>query len=140
LAAEVHFIDVNVPMYAAGGPHPLRTPCIDVLQAVVQGDIEAVTDAEAHQEIYYRYMSLRRLDLAKAVSDRFMTIVPTILPIGKAEIRLLADLADAYPALQARDLIHLAAMRTQGLTRIITTDTGFATVPDIIRIAPGQAG
>jgi len=48
------FIDTNIPMYAAGTPHPLRDPCQAIIRAVAEGKLEAVTDAEVLQEIRYR--------------------------------------------------------------------------------------
>lgn len=34
------FIDTAVIMYAAGGDHPLREPCRDMLRAVVDGRLD----------------------------------------------------------------------------------------------------
>jgi predicted nucleic acid-binding protein len=130
------FIDSNVPMYAVGGPHALREPCQRLLQQIVAGDLAAVTDAEVHQEIYYRYLSLRLREQACLVSDHFREIVPTVLPIGLAEIRQMPALVAAYPRLQARDLIHLAVMQAHRLTRIVTADRGFDEVAGIQRLAP----
>jgi predicted nucleic acid-binding protein len=134
LAVERIFIDANVPMYAAGADHPLRDPCIRLLRQVVTGDMAAVTDAEVHQEIYYRYLSLRLREQACLVSERFREVVVDVLPIGLAEIRRMPTLVEAYPHLQARDLIHLAVMQVHGLTRIASADRGFDGVAGIQRL------
>ena len=52
------FIDVNIPMYAAGTPHPLREPSQRVIMAIAIGRLDAVTDAEVLQEILYRYLHI----------------------------------------------------------------------------------
>ena len=40
------FIDVNIPMYAAGTVHPLKEPSQRVVMAIATGYLDAVTDAE----------------------------------------------------------------------------------------------
>jgi len=52
------FIDVNIPMYAGGSPHPLREPSQQVILAIVAAQLDAVTDAEIFQEILYRYLHI----------------------------------------------------------------------------------
>jgi hypothetical protein len=43
------FIDVNIPMYAAGAKHILREPCRKIMKAIASGEVDAVTDAEIFQ-------------------------------------------------------------------------------------------
>ena len=33
----VYFIDANVPMYAAGADHPLKGPCLAILDQIARG-------------------------------------------------------------------------------------------------------
>lgn len=40
------FLDANVPMYVAGGPHPLKEPARRILEAVATGRLDAWTDAD----------------------------------------------------------------------------------------------
>jgi predicted nucleic acid-binding protein len=63
------FIDSNIPMYVAGGPHPHREPSRGLLAAVQRNEIEACTSTEVLQEILYRYSALSRYDLAREVYD-----------------------------------------------------------------------
>jgi predicted nucleic acid-binding protein len=65
------------------------------------------------------------------IEDRIAAILPQDA-IGAAQ------LADAYPTLDARDLIHLAVMRRLGVPLIISADTGFDRVPEVERLAPGR--
>lgn len=60
MAEERYFLDVNIVMYAAGVEHPLKAPCMAVLQMVVNGQIDIVIDAEIIQETLHRYGSLQR--------------------------------------------------------------------------------
>lgn len=49
------FIDVNIPMYAAGTAHPYRESCAKIMAAVATGEIEGLIDTEIIQEILHRY-------------------------------------------------------------------------------------
>ncbi|MFQ6094256.1 MAG: type II toxin-antitoxin system VapC family toxin [bacterium] len=53
-------VDSNVIMYAAGVEHPRKAACVEFLQGVAEGRIEAAVDAEVLQEILHRYRALNR--------------------------------------------------------------------------------
>lgn len=131
-----YFVDANVPMYAAGAPHPYREPCQRILLHLTGGGVAAVTDSEVHQEILHRYISLGRAVQAVEVSEDFEQAVPRIIDIGIAEIREARLLVPRYGHLAARDLIHLAVLRLHGIPTIVTADMGFDRIPDIVRLDP----
>ena len=58
--ADPIFLDANIPMYAAGQPHPLKQPCLDVLALVALYPDAFCTDAEVFQEILHRYRAQGR--------------------------------------------------------------------------------
>ena len=122
-------------MYAVGGDHPLKEPCLSLLRRVAMDDPQAVTDSEAHQEIYSRYMSLRQHPFAEQTSRYFLQVGPNVLPVTRIEIQRLPALLQAYPHLQARDLIHLAVMLSHGIREIATSDRGFDRVKEVKRLA-----
>ena len=131
------FIDVNVPMYAGGTPHPLREPCRQVILAIAEGRIDAVTDSEVMQEILYRYLHIGEREKGYAVFDNFHQLMTRrILPIDELDVHLARRLAEQYPALSPRDLIHLAVMIRYELPEIISADTGFDAVTQVRRIDP----
>lgn len=84
-------------MYAAGKDHPLRTACQIALSRIAEGKIQAVTDAEVHQEILHRYISLRPAAQAGRLSRYFQEIVPSILPVTIADVSRARQLS-AIPA------------------------------------------
>jgi len=53
-----------------------------------------------------------------------------------ADIHLVRKLAERYPGLGARDLVHVSVMLDNGLTRILSTDRHFDQVDEIERIDP----
>ncbi len=131
------FIDVNIPMYAAGALHPLREPSQRVIMAIATGQLDAVTDAEIFQEILYRYLHIGEREKGFRVFDHFYRImVGRILPIEDADVQQARALAERYPALSARDAIHLAVMRRHQVRDIITADTGFDAIEEVRRLDP----
>ena len=83
------FVDSNVPMYVAGGAHPLREPALRFMERVRAGELEACTSAEVLQEILHRYAGLGRRDLAGRVYALFVQLCPIVLPVTLALIVLL---------------------------------------------------
>lgn len=133
------FIDTNVPMYAAGRPHPCREAARDTIRGIVSGRIDAVTDSEVLQEILYRYFAIGERATGLAVFDSFAAIMKDrVLPVTEADVILARQFADSFSNLSPRDLIHLAVMKNHGITRIITADAAFDTV-DWVRRSDLQA-
>ena len=131
------FIDVNIPMYAAGTPHPLRVPSQGVITAIATGQLNAVTDAEVLQEILYRYLHIGEREKGFRVFDHFRRIMlGHILPVEDADVQRAREFAERYSALSPRDLIHLAVMVRYRIREILTADTGFDMVQEIRRMAP----
>lgn len=55
MTVHLTFVDVNIFMYAAGTPHPYKTPCIHILSDIERGILAAVVNTEIFQELLYRY-------------------------------------------------------------------------------------
>ena len=132
------FIDSNIPMYAHGAEHPLKIPCIEVLARLAKGDILGVTSVEVVQEIVHRYLSLGRRQQAHQVAEDFVTIVPDVLPVTSANMRLVLSYIGQFPTLSTRDLLHVAVMVGNDLATIISVDSDFDRVPLIKRVDPRQ--
>jgi predicted nucleic acid-binding protein len=47
----LHFLDVNIPMYAAGKDHRSRAACVYVMQEIAEGRLIVAIDTEIIQEI-----------------------------------------------------------------------------------------
>lgn len=133
------FIDVNIPMYAAGTPHPLREPSQRVIMAIATGRLDAVTDAEVLQEILYRYLHIGEREKGFLVFDHFYRIMlGRILSIEDADVHRARFLAEQHPGLSARDVIHLAVMTRHQVEEILTADTAFDKIEQVRRIDPGR--
>jgi predicted nucleic acid-binding protein len=134
------FLDVNIPMYAAGQLHLYKDSCTQVMQAVADGQIAAAIDTEIIQEILYRYGALRRWEVATAMAADVLTLASVVYPISVEDIRLTVNLFASYAikGVTARDLIHVAVMKTNSLTEIISVDNHFDLVEGITRIDPAD--
>ena len=130
------FVDTNVVMYAAGDDHPLRDPCRAIVDAIGKRSIPAATSVEVVQEILHRYVAIDRTTGGLALAEQTMDLFAPVLPITHTLMRRVPDLARRYPALSARDLIHVATCIHEGIIDIVSTDRGFDAVLEINRIPP----
>ena len=130
------FVDANVIMYAVGAEHPYRRPFLDALERIVREGLPAVVSSEVHQEIMHRYLSLGLPQKAREISIHLETLIPATLPVTLADIRQVRRLAERYPALKARDLLHAGVMLENGLSRILSTDRHFDQLAKIERLDP----
>lgn len=134
------FIDTAVMMYAAGSEHALRDPCRRILDRVGRGELAAVTSVEVIQEIVHRYRAIRRADGGIELALRTLDLFAPVLPITHALMRRVPTLAERYPDLAARDLVHLATCIHEGIDEIVTIDRGFDLVREVRRIDPMEIG
>ena len=77
-------VDTAVIMYAAGAEHPLRDPSRRVLSRVGTGDLDGVISVEIVQEIFHRFLSIRRADLAETQAREALDFFAPVLPITHA--------------------------------------------------------
>ena len=133
------FVDTNVPIYAGGLDHPLRLPCLQILNVAAAGSDAFVTDAEVLQEILHRYVAIRAWQRGLEVFEGFSDLMEgRIEPMYASDVQDAASLTERYPALSARDLIHLAVMQRLGVTRIASADRGFDGIEGVERLDPAR--
>jgi uncharacterized protein len=123
-------------MYAAGGDHPLRAPCVRIIERVRDGEMEAVISAETIQEILHRFVAIRRPDLGAALARDALDLFAPVLPITHAVMDRMPALLERYPALATRELVHVATCLEHGISSIVSPDRGFDAVGEIGRLAP----
>lgn len=132
-------IDTNVPIYAAGRPHPLREPCREVIRLVLARPSIFVTDAEVLQELVHRYRALHDWIHGKQVFREFRILLgDRVEPVYADDVQEAARLADRHPGLSARDLIHVAVMARLPTARIVSADRGFDDLSQIERLDPAN--
>ena len=128
------FVDSNIPMYVIGAEHPNKAASRRLLeQAIAQGE-RLVTDAEVLQEILHRYTAIGRRDAIQPAFGALLGIVDEVFPIERRDTERARDLIHAMHTLSARDALHVAIMRRQGVAAILSFDSGFDAVPGISRV------
>ncbi len=130
------FIDANIPMYAAGKIGPYKDPCKEILAQVALGKLDGITDVEVFQEILYRYYHIRESALGHRIFADFRTAVDSVLPVCAADVFRAHDLAEQYPQVPPRDLLHAAVMKNNGLAQILSADRDFDAIEGIERLDP----
>lgn len=133
-----YFLDVNVPMYAAGRAHPYKESCVWVLTEIANGRLDTIIDAEIIQEILYRYGAIQQWQIGVQMARNLLELVPTVLPVTVSDMQTAVSLFAQYApqGVKARDVVHTAVMHTHQLTHIISTDTHFDQIEGIIRLDP----
>lgn len=135
---DLVFLDVNVPMYAAGGEHLYKDACAWILAEVAEGNLHTAIDTEIIQEILYRYGALQRWETGATLAASVLDLVPTVLPVTPTDARKAIQLFDEYASqgVKARDLIHAAVMHNNGIDQIISADQHFDLIEWVTRIDP----
>jgi len=130
------FLDTNVFLYAAGGPHPLKEPCSTILKSVADGTVEAVVDTEVLQELLY---VLERRGLVKqgtTLVSNVIELVSRVLPVSAHDMELTCKLLAKSAGLPLRDAVHAAVMMNNGLDTVVTADRHFAEVKGLRCVRP----
>ena len=122
------FVDTNVFMYAVGRPHVLQASAQDFFIEANRDGTPLCTSAEVMQELAHVYLPTGRLQTFDATLELLASASVEVWPLEEADVALARQLHEQHPALQARDLCHLASCRRRGVREIKTFDQTFAAV------------
>jgi uncharacterized protein len=132
------YVDTTIFMYAMGADSRFKEPCARILRAGATDKTVLVTSAETLQEVLHRYRSIGRHREIQITFDAISAAVQQVLPVTSADVeeaRRLGERAGASGT-SARDLVHAAVARRQGIREILTVDTGFASIPGVLVVDP----
>lgn len=131
------FLDANIPIYAAGRPHPLKAPAVRVLTLAAEHPEAFITDVEVVQELLHRYTALRLWDPGREVVAHFLALMEgRIEAVVVGDVREAVELADEHRDVAARDLVHAAVMLRVGADYIVTADRDFDRIRGVTRLLP----
>lgn len=116
------FVDANVLMYAVGREHPLRQDAQAFFEHSLQQNDRLVTSAEVLQELLHAYVPVNRLETLDAALTLAEARIADVWPVERDDVRLARGLVTSYPALTARDLLHLACCRRRDVRQAKTFD------------------
>ena len=118
------FVDTNVFMYAVGRDHPLRQAAQDFFIQSRKERKTLVSSAEVAQELLHAYLPASRIETLDAALDLFSFGMDRILDITIDDVRHARNLAEIFPNLTARDLLHVSVCQRHRITKIKTFDQG----------------
>ena len=120
------FVDSNLFVYAVGRPHPLREEARTLFAAAGSEGTPLLTSTEVLQELLHIYLPVQRIATLDAALELASRSMDRVLPVEADDVAQARTLLDAYPALAARDLLHLALCRRHGITELKTFDRGLS--------------
>jgi predicted nucleic acid-binding protein len=123
----VIFVDTNVFMYAVGSAHPLREPARAFFEEHLRSGEVLATSAQVLQELLHAYLPVNRLETLDAALTLAHARMGSIWPVEAEDVDLARALIGKHPALNARDLIHVASCTRRGIDRVKTFDRALAT-------------
>ena len=128
-------------MYAGGGDHRYKELSKRIVETAAIARSHFFTDAEVLQEIVHRYQAISAWQgRGQLIFEEFFLVMrDRIEPMFAEDVQRAAELADTYPQLSARDLVHLAVMERAGATAIVTADTSFDNLTGVERLDPANA-
>ena len=93
-----------------------------------------MTSAEVFQEILHRYTAISRREAIEPAFAVLRSVVDQMFPIELEDVERARALLLTWPALSARDSLHLALLQRHGITRILSFDTHFDGIPGVVRV------
>ena len=122
------FVDTNVFIHFVGHDHALRDEAREFMARARHRRHRLVTSSEVLQEILHYYHRSRRVADMNAAFELVDASVSEVWPVERVDIELARGLADRYPGLEARDLVHLACCIRHEPRDLVTFDRGLAAV------------
>jgi predicted nucleic acid-binding protein len=132
----VIFVDTNLFMYAVGRPHSLQPQARLFFDESLASKARLATSSEVLQELLHAYLPVQRfatLDAAFALVD---SCISSIWSVDAEDVRFARALADRYPDLNARDLLHLACCKRRGVHTLKTFDRTLASAASFLAPSP----
>ena len=128
------FVDSNIPMYLVGLAHPNKVDAQRLLEEAIAADERLVTSAGVFQEILHRYVAIHRRQAIHPAFELLSNVIDEVLPVEFRHVERARELVAAFDSASARDALHVAVMEANGISTIMSFDTGFDAFPGIGRL------
>lgn len=116
------FVDSNVFIYAVGRSHPLKAEARNFFLDSSKEGKRLVTSAEVLQELLHVYLPVERMKALDAAIELATLGVDRVIAIDSAAVLHARNLADNFPGLTARDLLHLSVCQLHKIKELKTFD------------------
>ena len=132
------YLDANVFIFAACDLSPIGEAARKILRMVQEGDQKAITSALTYDEVVWGIRKLLGKEKSQWVGELFLFISHLSIKEVTRETLSEAQHFMKHYNLDPRDAIHLATMRLENESEIISEDADFDVVPFIKRIPLGS--
>ena len=116
------FVDSNVFIYAVGRSHPLKAEAQNFFLGSSKEGKRLVTSAEVLQELLHVYLPVDRMETLDAAMELATQGVDQVISIDSAAVLHARNLANNFPGLTARDLLHLSTCQLNKIKELKTFD------------------
>lgn len=93
-----------------------------------------MTDAEVLQEILHRYVAIGRRDAIQPAFEALLGVIDLLFPVRDVDVLRAREIVLGHDRVSARDAFHVAVMEQHAITRIMSFDCGFDSVPGVTRL------
>ncbi len=132
-------LDTAVFVYAVGGEHRYREPCVALLDPDTLYRYGGEASVQAIQELLHQRVR-RTGDRVGAVEvARAMAQLCTLHELTPDDLRVGLELYRRTPQLSGRDALHAATAINRGITTIVSPDPDFDGVVQLTRLDPIDA-
>lgn len=115
----------------------VTTPCSQILVFAAQYPNAFIINVEVVQGLLHHYRRHRPIGRA-AVQDLLLLMTGHLADIEPPDVSAVLALADQYPQLSARALLHVAVIQRLGVPGIATADADAGHVPALVRLDPAH--
>jgi predicted nucleic acid-binding protein len=126
------FVDANIFVYSASAS-PYRTPCLEILRGIASGNADGKTSPAVMEEVWFLELSSKLGDL-RGLTRRSYSVLTPLLPVTD-EI-FLAALSLRAANLGANDRVHASTCLRNGISTIVSADSGFDGIAGLRRVDP----
>jgi len=130
------FLDANIIMYCVGREHPLKTPCLRVVEQIRDGRFRFCTSTEVQQEMLHRYYRQKRQEIGDSAYRLLTDLCYVVYPTTPADMERAFVILHEVSDINVRDAVHAAVILNNGLTHILSTDDHFDHIAGITRVGP----
>ena len=116
------FVDSNVFIYAVGRSHPLKIEAQNFFLNSSDSGKRLVTSAEVLQELLHVYLPVERMETLDTAMELATQGVDQVISIDSAAVLHARNLANNFPGLTARDLLHLSVCQLNKIKELKTFD------------------
>lgn len=133
-------LDTTVLVYAKGAEHPLREPCRELVEAISEGAVQATTSVEVIQEFVHVRARRRGRQDAAATGRDYAELLSPLLSVTREHLQQGLAMFERTDRLGAFDAVLAAAAAASRATALVSADTAFAAVGDLVHVVPDAIG